>query len=337
MAAATSGLEHNTKLNIFYDCDDFRIFSAPSFWPYCQPWEWAKFLEPTDYVCFLDWNLIWSKDRQVQLAEAFGDRAIFLSSSEFAHNMRTELGLRSFLVSNNAFVNENIFICTNKTFNDREFRAVYTARAAAVKRIHLAAKTPKLALVVNRSFVSGVISLDESYLQVPNIYLNSGHLTAAELTSLYNRTKCGLILSSAEGACFTVVEYLLSGIPVVSTRPEAPRGLGGREVWFTPYNSAYCDPVPESVADAVSEVISRNLNPETIRAECIAEMKKQRRVLRDQVLKPIFDRHASKEDLDDLVFGPDAWFKSSSSRHRFSAEHVNLSLSNAITLLRRES
>jgi hypothetical protein len=333
---ATTGLERNTKLNLFYEGEDFRIFSAPSFWPYCEPWEWAPYLKKTDYVCFLDWNPIRSPEHQLKINESIGDQAIFLSSSEVAHKMRKELGLNSVIFSNNAFVNEAVFTCGNNGTEDREFRAVYTARAAAFKRIGLAAIVQDLALVVNRSFASQVVKLDESYLDVPSKYINSGHLTAGQLCSIYNRSMCGLILSTTEGACFTVVEYLLSGIPVVSTRQETPNGLGGRELWLTPTNSLYCDPVKESVAAAVTELVERRLDPQEVRSECLATQILHRQVLKEKVLQPIFSRHAPGVDLDALLFGPDAWLKTNPFRHRFSAEHVNLPLGRAISLLNRD-
>lgn len=327
----------NTYLNLFFDGEDFRIFSAPSLWPVCDASQWAPYLRKTDYVCFLDWNAIHSIESQLKAREAVGDNAIFLSGSEKAHNMRMEHGLKSFIFSNNSLVNESIFTCTNLDLEKRDYRAVYTARAAAIKRIGLSSQVRELALVINRSFVSQFIQLDESYQNVPYKYLNSSHLKKAELCSLYNRSRCGLILSTTEGACYTVVEYLLSGIPVVSTRPETSNGLGGRELWLTLNNSAYCEATQESVSLAVSELLARRLDPQKIRAECISIQAEQRRVLKEDVLQPIFNRHESVVDLDALLWGPAAWLKPGSSQHRFSAEHVNLNLDQTISILERKN
>lgn len=85
-------------------------------------------------------------------------------------------------------------------------------------------------------------------------YINERHLTGLEIAEIYNRSRCGLILSLMEGACFTVFEDLLSGLPVVSTRPESPLGLGGREMFLDEEITAWCDPDPASVKAAVDEL-----------------------------------------------------------------------------------
>jgi hypothetical protein len=58
-----------------------------------------------------------------------------------------------------------------------------------------------------------------------------------------NKAHVGLCLSAEEGAMFVSAEYLLCGIPVVSTRNK-----GGRDVMFTPEHVFIADDTPESVA-----------------------------------------------------------------------------------------
>ena len=70
----------------------------------------------------------------------------------------------------------------------------------------------------------------------------------------------GLILSEFEGACYSSSEYLLCGIPVVSTF-----SFGGRDIWYNSYNSIICNPTPEAVSDAVKKLSSYNRDPHRIR------------------------------------------------------------------------
>ncbi len=56
----------------------------------------------------------------------------------------------------------------------------------------------------------------------PTLYLNSW-----EVARKLNACRVGMCLSETEGAMFAAVEYLLCGLPVVSTPSQ-----GGRDVWF---------------------------------------------------------------------------------------------------------
>lgn len=218
--------DKQTKFNLFFDGGNFRVFSVPCYWPYCPIEEYAGYLRETDYVFLFDWSAWTSQEHQIKISNALNGRAIFLSSSREAHEARCALGLNSHIVSNNIFINENRFFYDNEEQN-KIYRAVYTARAAAVKRIGLAKKVSDLALVVDRSFKSDVVKIDNSWTSVPCRYLNQGSLGPISLRRLYSQAYCGLALSTREGACLTVTEYLLCGLPVVSTKAEHPMGLGG--------------------------------------------------------------------------------------------------------------
>jgi glycosyltransferase involved in cell wall biosynthesis len=80
-----------------------------------------------------------------------------------------------------------------------------------------------------------------------------------------------LILSEEEGACFASSEYLLCGIPVVSTPSK-----GGRDVWYNEYNSIICDPTPDAIALAVEEFVRNPRDPQRIRQDHIDQAQKYR-------------------------------------------------------------
>jgi glycosyltransferase involved in cell wall biosynthesis len=93
-----------------------------------------------------------------------------------------------------------------------------------------------------------------------HVYINSSVLTPTEVAIEVSKSKVGLILSEMEGACYSSSEYLLSGIPVVSTWSK-----GGREIWYNDYNSIICNPNEDEVAEAVTEMCKRNIDSTEIR------------------------------------------------------------------------
>ena len=81
-----------------------------------------------------------------------------------------------------------------------------------------------------------------------------------QICDFYNSSKCSFILSPREGECRSVMESLLSGCPVISTKPKPwtdGAGIfntlpmnGGRDEVLNPSNCIYCDWTSESVLEA---------------------------------------------------------------------------------------
>ena len=65
---------------------------------------------------------------------------------------------------------------------------------------------------------------------------------------------------------FASIEYLLAGLPIVSTQ-----SLGGRNEFFNSYNSVIAEANPESIRNAVLGITSRNLDRQKIRRDAIAK------------------------------------------------------------------
>jgi hypothetical protein len=321
-----------TKLNLFYTGADssFRIFSVPSNWPYCPIKDYASSLKKTDYILFLDWNPFQGAAWQTEYIQDLPrQNLIFLSGTKEAHLIRLELGLNSHLISNNIFINYNQINCSKSPFDKSPiYKAVYTARATHFKRIGLASQVPDLALVIDRWFKSNFVKLDEAYLSINSKYLNKSRLSLSELNEIYINSGCGLALSDREGACFTVVEYLLSGIPVVSTKPIDALGLGGRELWLNGENSIYTESDPGAVKEGVEYLCGLRLDPIKLRNSCIKEIDRQRLYVANSILKPIFDIHEEICDVEHLMCGANSFLSNNDhNRHRLSAEYANCPLS----------
>jgi glycosyltransferase involved in cell wall biosynthesis len=161
-------------------------------------------------------------------------------------------GFQGDLVNHNCFLDENLFHIKS---SEKKYDAIYTARLSPFKRHHLASKIGNLALVAGNTSTKLIEELP------PHSFINDKHLLPEQVIDIISESKVGIILSDFEGACYSSSEYLLCGIPVVSTRSH-----GGRDVWYNSYNSIICDPTPESVADAVKKLASLKRKPEEIRS-----------------------------------------------------------------------
>jgi glycosyltransferase involved in cell wall biosynthesis len=159
------------------------------------------------------------------------------------------------------------------------FDAVYTARLDPNKRHELAKSVDRLMLIYGYSLSQ---PLAEAYKRIRTILPNAffaNHrladgipLAPESVCRLYAHSRVGLCLSAVEGCMRGSMEYLLAGLPVVSTP-----SIGGRDRYFA---APYCRIVeadPDTLAGAVHELAQDSLD---------------RRKIRDHVAQMIgFDRH----------------------------------------------
>lgn len=260
--------------------------------------DWMHALRPTDTVVFSDVSMPGGgADGTRNLLDGFGDigRFYFLCNDYEIYKDRLQNGLNALFINQNAFVDEKV---NNVRKNEEKiYDAVYNGRLVPVKRHYLAKKVGEsmaLALVAGRH-TPGLPTIPDE--QIPRYaYLNPGHVKRETVNQINNRSKVGLILSEAEGACFSSSEYLLAGIPVVSTPSR-----GGRDVWYDEYNSIICEPTESSVLSAVKELIANPRDPHIIREGHLRKMYAHRQKYIEQILKPFFSNVSVEEcDLDSL-------------------------------------
>jgi len=174
---------------------------------------------------------------------------------EFLFN---KYGFQCRLVNQNAWLDENLVM--KPKLLDKKYDAIYVARLIALKRHELCAKVSNLALVAGGSF-----GAEEAKFIPPYLYLNDSELTPSDVCSKINEAYCGLILSDVEGASFASSEYLLCGIPVVSTHSE-----GGRDAWYDDYNSLVVEANVDAVYEAVMKFKESPRDPMKIRNDHIS-------------------------------------------------------------------
>ena len=190
-----------------------------------------------------------------------------------------EMGVSAHFINQNAFLDERLFhILPDET---KIYDAVYNARMVPFKRHELACEVSRLLVI------GGTYSQDDSidyYHKVRaalpdaqfTLEMSGSYVLPADVNTLLNRSRVGLCLSALEGAMYAATEYLLCGLPVVSTV-----SVGGRDSWFDPRFTRIVPDDPRAVAEAVQELISLQISPELIRTETLNRMWEHRRRLID--------------------------------------------------------
>jgi glycosyltransferase involved in cell wall biosynthesis len=188
-------------------------------------------------------------------------------------------GVSAILCSALAFVDETRYVPAKNPL--KEFDAIYNATLTPVKRHELCRDVESLGLMYHWFADAGLVSQSETLARyramLPRArFLNneSGEhcLFGPETVCAWiNRARVGLCLSAREGAMLATIEYLLSGIPVVSTP-----SVGGRDRVLDPRFSLIVEPEPSAVADAVRTLAGRPYDPMAIRKAAFDAMREDR-------------------------------------------------------------
>jgi glycosyltransferase involved in cell wall biosynthesis len=155
-----------------------------------------------------------------------------------------------------------------------KFAAVYIAQNSAYKRIHLAAKIDRLCLISKGLRPEDFAKIKST---IPNLYspnVEQGLLNPTQVAELLNASATGLILSALEGQNRATIEYLMCGLPVVSTI-----NRGGRDRFLSPSNSIYVSDMPEAIAEAVAFVSRSGFDRELIAYEAARSVMRERQWL----------------------------------------------------------
>jgi hypothetical protein len=176
-----------------------------------------------------------------------------------------------------AFANYRIFRPLNTL---KKYDAVYNARVLPLKRHHLATKIPNWAWVTsNYGSHEPIWRIHyEQICRFPGIHpLNTRRddgtietFNRSQVNHAINQAHVGLCLSTdKEGAMIAQVEYLLAGLPVVTTR-----ATGGREDYHHPDFTHVLsdDPTPQEVADAVQRFHTHPVDSDYIRQVTLRRM-----------------------------------------------------------------
>ncbi len=221
---------------------------------------------PVVWLVTLEWYLPDARKYIEQLPGAIARMApgnsvcILINQPEEAEIASGLAGARVAWVNHNAFISPRIFSITG---DEKIYDAVVNSSPLAWKRVHLCARIENLCCI-RRVVEAGTPNLFDAATLSPR-YVNDTKLGKPQVAALINKAFCGVILSAGEGACLASTEYLLCGLPVVSTP-----SVGGRHVWYDEMNSIIVEPDENSVRDGVAEAKRRVLAGE-ISATAIRE------------------------------------------------------------------
>ncbi|MBB6468324.1 hypothetical protein HNQ96_004208 [Aminobacter lissarensis] len=217
-----------------------------------------------------------------------------------------ENGLNALFCSHNALADEAIF----KPEPDVEpvYDAFYNAMMTPWKRRHLARLVPRAAHVFYESRLTGrqktAELLDELKRLMPAHHFLNPHdahriekLGWQAINTVMAASATGLCLSAEEGAMYASIEYLLAGLPVVSTP-----SVGGRHVFGTPETWLTVEPTEEAVRDGVAEMQARNVPRAHVRAITLAKVYEHRKRLRACLLVETDGQVDLPEDYGDAVY-----------------------------------
>ncbi len=172
------------------------------------------------------------------------------------------------------------------TPQEHKFAAVYIAQNRPYKRIHLAAKIDRLCLISKGLKPEQLAKLKSN---IPNVYspnVEQGLLDPTQVAELLNASATGLILSALEGQNRATIEYLLCGLPVVSTI-----NRGGRDRFLSPSNSVYVSDIPEAIAEAVAFVSQSGFDREQIAHEAARAVMRERQWL-SHIVDSTLEKHS---------------------------------------------
>ena len=214
----------------------------------------------------------------IEVSRRFPDaRFVILGNTEGEMAALARVGLPCMLANELIFTDEFRFGLASDAA-PFDIGAVYNAMFHPIKRHYLAEYIEKLALIFK---MPEPAEFDAIAAKLPRArYVNlSGSpgayvwrpLPHEEVVGIYARSEVGLCLSAVEGAMRVSMEYLMCGLPVVSTP-----SLGGRDRYFHPDYATVCDPTPTAVAEAVREAASKPLPRAAIRQRVMVRLRADR-------------------------------------------------------------
>lgn len=211
-------------------------------------------------------------------------RFVHLCNTETEFERHREAGLEALFSSQNGLIDERIFKIRPEI--EKRYDAVYDAQLNPFKRHPLAARVPSLALI---SYIHAP-QFSQAYANDVRRALRHAHwvndplapdwrwLTPQEVCLALNESRVGLCLSAEEGPMHASAQYLLCGLPVVSTRSK-----GGRDVFFQPEFTRIVEDDPDAVADAVARFVAAPPDPQKVRARTLERVRAHRRRLIDRI------------------------------------------------------
>lgn len=201
-------------------------------------------------------------------------RYIFAVNTPHEFELVSREGIRAEFLNENAFIDEFSFQ-PDPTVR-KEYDAILDAQIARYKRVELAADVRSLLVitfVMEERFNAGYAKMVRECLahadwaNGPFWESTYRKLNRQEVAEAYRKARVGLCLSEMEGANLASIQYLLSGLAVVSTESQ-----GGRDIFFESDYARIVKPDAQAVGDAVDYLVRHAPPPDEIRGRTLEKI-----------------------------------------------------------------
>ena len=228
--------------------------------------------QPPIVIWHNDWyygsiRKMWKLRGYFKRANASGIIAAESTSCDGEEIWRRLFGLPGFPGIPYVYVNEHEFTVSS---HEKIYDAVYSARLRKIKRLRLARKVQSLFVLTYKGGLQEW-DLHQYAPSLKHAKFNPTFCDPTQREEIFGQSRVGLCLSKIEGCMFSSLEYMLSGLPIVSTR-----STGGRDQF---YDDEFCLIVRASasaVRDGVKEMIKRQIPGETIRQKTLDRLDNHR-------------------------------------------------------------
>jgi glycosyltransferase involved in cell wall biosynthesis len=299
------------NLNKVYISEELKIY-------YTENWNNKPFIDSLDNSCYIFHQFTWNIESTIMnfpydlfkdfpISFNYKNNVIFCAPDEYCNNIIKSKGFTSILMNHNCLLDYNLFDIGTA---DKIYNAVINSRPFWWKRVYLANKVEKTVYIKGYDWAKDNTSWD-GYKNM-NVILKT-QIKPHEVIQIYQESKVGLILSGNtgenqqglnEGANYSSCEYLLCGLPVITTPSQ-----GGRNFWFDEYNSIICEPNEDDVNNCVNIMLKRlennEINRNQIRNTAIDKINSLRNNFTEK-LQELFDLKNininSKEYFDKIFF-----------------------------------
>ena len=234
-----------------------------------------------------------------------GNEFIICCNSKSEYNLCKIFGLNAKLFNQNMHECEHEFKPVDAS---KIYDAFYAAQARKFKRMHLACLVKKLYILTygckNYTNDDGNdLSIFEP--KIAHADLNKSFIHGRDkISKLICSSHCGLALSKKEGAMWASVQYLLCGIPLVTTPSR-----GGRDYFYDDDYVILVKDNSRSVLDGVNLAKKRNYDPIKIRNKILQKMVKHRYEYLDFIIDNFLNKESNRDELYDFIWGSEIGIK----------------------------
>ena len=228
------------------------------------------------------------KHKKNQIMHAMrGRKHHFIINSSEEEVWRQRWFMRGGHFNHNIYINEHIYKPLDEP---KHYEAIYIAQLKVFKRHWLAKDIERLIVVSYGGHLPTFCP------ELAHAEYNEEFIPRPELAKKINQAYAGLCLSAEEGAMLASMEYLLCGIPVVSTPSK-----GGRDEFFNDNNSIIVPPQADAISRAVQKWKESPPNPYKIREDALKQLNVVRLDLCKYVTKLIEEEGGGKKNPEELM------------------------------------